>query len=137
MKKSYHFGKINLEFFCVVIDIKLEYKNKKVKKLCTNIAHAKRKMDSKIVNELYSLINLLEESKNLQDVNAFLIYNLHKLVGDRSGNYALDIGGRRAGYRLIIKPLNENKKMNLNNNLIEFYSSIEIVRIEEVSKHYE
>ncbi|OQQ77638.1 hypothetical protein BUE87_01405 [Ligilactobacillus salivarius] len=123
----------------MVIDIKLEYKNKKVKKLCTNIAHAKRNMDSKIVTKLYSLINLLEESKNLQDVNAFLIYNLHKLVGDRSGNYALDIGERRAGYRLIIKPLDEdsNQKMNLNDNLIEFYSSIEIVRIEEVSKHYE
>ncbi|WP_338146877.1 type II toxin-antitoxin system RelE/ParE family toxin [Ligilactobacillus agilis] len=123
----------------MVIDIKLEYKNKKVKKLCTNIAHAKKNMDSKIATKLHSLINLLEESKNLQDVNAFLIYNLHKLVGDRSGNYALDIGGRRAGYRLIIKPLNEdnNQKMNLNDNLIEFYSNIEIVRIEEVSKHYE
>ena len=35
-------------------------------------------------------------------------YHLHPLLGNREGQYALDIAGRASSYRLIIIPLDEN-----------------------------
>lgn len=88
-----------------------------------------------ISKSLFELITLLESSPSLQDVNVLMIYNLHELQGSMKGMFALDIGGRSSGYRLIISPRNItdfNKS-----NLIEFYNGITLVRVEEVSKHYE
>ncbi|BDR57470.1 hypothetical protein [Xylocopilactobacillus apis] len=86
-----------------------------------------------------SLVNLLESAENLQDINLFRIYNLHKLSHDRKDKYALDINGRRSGYRLIIQPINIDgtKFINKGDNLIEFYREVEIIGVEEVSNHYE
>lgn len=68
-----------------------------------------------------------------------MIYNLHKLLGTKKGLYALDIGGRSSSYRLIVRPLDDNEDPTIDseNNLICFYKSIDVIRIEEVSKHYE
>lgn len=51
------------------------------------------------------------------------------------GLYSLDIGGRKSSYRLIIAPIDAT--IEEKTNLVEFYSHVEIIRIEEVSKHYE
>ncbi|WP_270635575.1 type II toxin-antitoxin system RelE/ParE family toxin [Limosilactobacillus mucosae] len=114
--------------------IELEYKTKQLKKICTDIKKARKKYGEDIADELHSLINFLISSSNLQEVNSFQVYHLHGLSGDRDGEYALDINGRSSGYRLIIVPL--DSKLN-KENITMFYESISIVRIEEVSKHYE
>lgn len=84
-------------------------------------------------------MNALEAALSLQDINALMIYNLHKLSGNRKGLFALDIDGRASSYRLIIQPLDEAEAPTIDsgNNLVSFYRSIKIIRIEEVSKHYE
>lgn len=114
--------------------IDLEYKSKRLKRLCTDIKKANKKYGNDIAVELHALINFLTASRNLQDVNAMRIYNLHGLIGNRAGEYALDIKGRSSSYRLIIVPLNGNSNKE---DLTMFYTSISIIRIEEVSKHYE
>ena len=117
------------------MNIELRYRTQKLKKLCTNnIRKAKKAWGTEIAESLYALIDLLIASSNLQDVNAMQIYNLHSLEGNRAGEYALDIKGRSNSYRLVFVPLNgEHSK----ENLVVFYKSISIIRIEEVSKHYE
>lgn len=84
-----------------------------------------------------ALINLIESSANLQDIAEMQIYHLHPLQGKREGQYALDIAGRRAGYRLIIIPVdadgNECKEKDVN----IVYKSTEIIIAWEVSNHYE
>ena len=58
--------------------------------------------------KLLALINLLESALTLQDIAVLSIYHLHPLTGSRKGQHALGIAGRRAGYRLVVIPLDEN-----------------------------
>ena len=52
-----------------------------------------------------ALINLIESADNLKDIDELQIYHLHPLHGQREGQYALDVAGRKAGDRLVIIPL--------------------------------
>ena len=63
------------------------------------------RLPANVAEKLHALINLIESSANLQDIAEMQIYHLHPLQGKREGQYALDIAGRRAGYRLIIIPV--------------------------------
>lgn len=65
------------------------------------------------------------------------IYHLHPLQGQRKGQYALDIAGRRAGYRLIIIPLDANGNEWKESDVSIIYTSTEIIIAWEVSNHYE
>lgn len=107
-----------------------------MKDLCTNHNKAQKKYNTEVADRLFRIINLLECSPNLEDVNKMRIYHLHKLIGDRKGTYALDIG-RKLGYRLIVIPLDENGKCFINKDSNEVYKLVKIVGVEEVSNHYD
>jgi proteic killer suppression protein len=84
-----------------------------------------------------ALINLIESADNLKDIDELQIYHLHPLHGQREGQYALDVAGRKAGYRLVIIPLdadgNEWKEKDVN----IVYKATEVIIAWEVSNHYE
>ena len=84
-----------------------------------------------------ALINLIESADNLKDIDELQIYHLHPLHGQREGQYALDVAGRKAGYRLVIIPLdadgNEWKEKDVN----IVYKATEVIIACEVSNHYE
>jgi len=84
-----------------------------------------------------ALINILESAENLQDINVLKIYRLHPLRGDREGQYALDIAGRRSGYRLIIVPLDDCGNEWTESDVSILYRATRIVIIWEVSNHYD
>ncbi|MEE6683599.1 type II toxin-antitoxin system RelE/ParE family toxin [Limosilactobacillus reuteri] len=115
------------------------YKNRSVEKVCKSLKKARKKYPSDVAEGLFGLINYLKAAPSLLDVNVMRIYNLHSLKGDRNGQLALDINGRRGGYRLICVPLNEQYECSdmPKDNLVLYYKSIRIIRIEEVSNHYE
>lgn len=86
---------------------------------------------------MQALINLIESSANLQDILKMQIYHLHPLHGQNEGQYALDIAGRKSGYRLIIIPLDGdgNKWKEIDVNVM--YKATNMIIILEVSNHYE
>ena len=120
-----------------VHDIEIQYKYKKVEKLCTDLKKAKKDLPANVAEKLHALINLIESADNLKDIDELQIYHLHPLQGKREGQYALDVAGRRAGYRLVIIPLdadgNEWKEKDVN----VVYKATEVIIAWEVSNHYE
>ena len=78
------------------------------------------------------MINLLEASDSLASVIAFPKYHFHQLKGKRDGQFALDIDGRKSSYRLIVEFRNEDLE-----KVFPSPVEIEILKIEEVSNHYE
>ena len=120
-----------------VHDIEIQYKDKKVEKLCTDLKKAKKDLPANVAEKLHALINLIESADNLKDIDELQIYHLHSLQGKREGQYALDVAGRRAGYRLVIIPLdadgNEWKEKDVN----VVYKATEVIIAWEVSNHYE
>ncbi|MBS6243785.1 MAG: addiction module toxin RelE [Streptococcus sp.] len=112
--------------------MKLIYTNKTVKKQCTELRQAKKDFSDKIAVKLHQLINFLEAADSLASVTAFPKYYFHQLKGKRQGQFALDIDGRKSSCRLIVEFREED--------LEKVFSSpveIEILKIEEVSNHYE
>lgn len=65
------------------------------------------------------------------------IYHLHPLYGKREGQYALDIAGRKSGYRLVIIPLDANGDKWIEKDVNIIYKATEVMIAWEVSKHYE
>ena len=118
-------------------DIEIQYKDKKVEKLCIDLKKAKKDLPANVAEKLHALINLIESADNLKDIDELQIYHLHPLHGQREGQYALDVAGRKSGYRLVVIPLdadgNEWKEKDVN----VVYKSTEVIIAREVSNHYE
>ena len=110
--------------------MQIQYNNKTVEKQCTNLRIAKKDFSDKIAKKLHKLVNFIESADNLASVIAFPTYHFHDLNGEREGEYALDIDGRRGSYRLIAC-FDEEKETVFSNA-----QSIKIIQIEEVSNHY-
>ena len=112
--------------------MKLIYINKTVKKQCTELRQAKKDFSDKVAVKLHLLINFLEAADSLASVTAFPKYHFHQLKGKRQGQFALDIDGRKSSYRLIIGFSEEDQEKVFSSPI-----EIEILKIEEVSHHYD
>lgn len=64
-------------------------------------------------------INIIKQAKNIEELKSIRTLRCYPLKGDRKGEWAVKLTGF---YRLIFTLIGEN---------------LEIVRIEEVSKHYD
>ncbi|MDR1701804.1 MAG: hypothetical protein LBR56_03400 [Sporomusaceae bacterium] len=118
--------------------MQVRYKNKKLEKLCTDLKEAKKKYSGEIPEKLLSVINFINSASNLTDLINYPPFHFHPLAGTRCGQYAIDIGGRRSGYRLIFMPIN-NDGTTCTNEQIYSASAVNVIIIqaEEVTNHYE
>lgn len=93
---------------------------------------SEKDFSDKIAVKLHQLITFLEAADSLASVIAFPRYHFHQLKGKRQGQFALDIDGRRSSYRLIVEFRDEDVE-----KVFPSAVEIEILKIEEVSNHYE
>lgn len=112
--------------------MEIVYKSNTVKKQCTELRRAKRDFPEKIAKKLLSKVNFLEAAENLESVINNQILHFHDLKGSLDGAYAIDIDGRKSPYRLIVRFDDYSKELVFADS-----KSIEIIKITEVSKHYE
>lgn len=112
--------------------MKLIYTNKTVKKQCTELRKAKKDFSEKVTEKLHQLITFLEAADSLASVTAFPKYHFHQLKGERQGQFTIDIDGRKSSYRLIVGFREEDIEKVFSSPI-----EIEILKIEEVSNHYE
>ncbi|MGT2927137.1 type II toxin-antitoxin system RelE/ParE family toxin [Streptococcus danieliae] len=110
--------------------MQIHYNNKNVEKQCTDLRRAKKDFSVKIALKLHKLIQFIESADNLASVVAFPTYHFHDLKGSRTGQYALDIDGRRSSYRLLVC-FEEDKE-----TVFSSAQTIKIIQVEEVSNHY-
>ncbi len=108
----------------------IEYNDNKLKKICTNLKKAVQKYGPKVGNKLVLRLNQIQSFECLEDVPHFPPFRRHQLDGEYKGYYAIDITER---YRLIISPIVEEGE-NLNDVSL---SQIKIIKVMEVSNHYE
>ena len=116
--------------------MEIQYKSQKLHELCHDYRKAQKELGKQVAEKLFALMNLLENSECLYDIEAMRIYHLHPLSGERRGEFALDLG-RKLGYRLIVIPLDDNEKEWKETDLSIVYKATKIVLVWEVSKHYE
>jgi proteic killer suppression protein len=65
-------------------------------------------------------------------------FRFHQLKGNHyEGFFAIDVRTKRDPWRLILRPLDKNKKPFIPCHIDEIAEFVEIVEIREVSNHYE
>ena len=106
-----------------MITIDIEYKTKKVEKICSDTNYAVKQLGSQVTKKLFQRIRELRAFECLADVPPSLPYRREKLKGEEN-LWSIRIG---IAYRLIISPIDFNDDIR----------KIKIIRIEEVSNHYE
>lgn len=123
--------------------LELLYATEEVKKQCTDEKRAKKLFggDDQLVEKLKARIQFLESAISFKDVIQFPPHHFHALKdkgrSKLKGYFAIDVKGRGDPWRLIIQPLDENRKPFDPCNIDEIAEIVRIVRIEKVSKHYE
>jgi len=105
--------------------MQIYFKNSKIEKLCTKRKKARKKFGDKVSKNLHRRLTQLAAFETLDSVPVHPPFRRHKLTGKLDGYFAINIDKQ---YRLIIT--------NLNGEVMDL-TTITIVRIEEVSKHYE
>ena len=133
-KKYYRFSNFFLKEGTV---IEIIYNDNRVRKLCTDFVKAKKDLPIDVAGKLHALINFIISSENLYDIAKVHRYHFHSLQGKRAGQYAIDISGRKSGYRLIIIPYNPEIDLSSEKNINIIYRTTEVIVVLEVSNHYE
>lgn len=119
--------------------MKIIYKDAFVEKLCTTEKAAKKFFNNmRHFKDLQGVINLIDQSTVLSDLIAFPQLHFHPTDFHINNSFGLDISGRKSMYRLIVVPLDDSENIVVkDDNFFGKCKKIRILRIEEVSKHYE
>lgn len=123
--------------------MELEYASDKVKQQCTSVKAAKKLFggDTALVTNLLARVHALESADSIKDILVQPTFHFHKLVNKKGNNldgyFAIDVKSRKEPWRIIVQPLDANKRPYEPCNIDEIAEVVRIVEIEEVSKHYE
>lgn len=105
----------------------VEYKTNKLKKQCENPKEAQKAYGKNIGNKLTQRVNELLAATTLVDIKYVKPARLHRLKGDRSDEYVVDLVHP---FRLVFKPIVDD------NSSINKLECINIVKIEEVEDYH-
>lgn len=119
--------------------MKIKYANAKLEKQCTNVKAAAKLFggDKKLAISLLARINAIEAANVMKDIIVIPQFHFHGLQGNRKNLFAIDVKTRRDKWRIIVCPLNENEEIFHPCHIDEIANVVKIVRVEEVSAHYE
>jgi proteic killer suppression protein len=99
--------------------LQIEFRTKKLEKQYVQQKLAVKAYGNKVARKYIQRINIIKQANDFDELSGLPGLRCHPLKGDREGQYAIDLTGF---YRLIFTLVGE---------------SLEIVQIEEVSKHYD
>ena len=123
--------------------MEVEYASDKVRQQCTSVKAAKKLFggDAALTTSLLARVYALESADTIKDIIVQPTFHFHKLVNKKGNNldgyFAIDVRSRKEPWRIIMQPLDANKRPYEPCNIDESAEVVRIVEIEEVSKHYE
>jgi len=123
--------------------LEVVFASKTVEERCANLKSAKKLVggSEKIALGILSRINALRQAPTIKDIIVQPQFRFHNLDDRRRkklrGFFAIDVTNRRCPWRIILQPLDSNKKAFDPCNIDEISDIVEIVQIIEVSNHYE
>lgn len=71
--------------------MKVNYKSKKLEKICTVYNEAKKQYDENMAEKIHQRINEIEAADTVEFMVQFRIGRCHQLKGNRKGQYAMDL----------------------------------------------
>ena len=120
--------------------VDVRYKSAELDELCHNRKKAAKKLAG-FAEALLADINFIEQASSFNAIMSYPPFHCHPLghkKKDLTGFWGLDVKGRKTSWRIIVAPLDENENIiTPGPDFMSVCKSITIIRIEEVSNHYE
>jgi toxin HigB-1 len=98
--------------------MEVQFRTRKLQKQYENHREAERSFDPQVARRYIERVNIIKQARDIEELQKLPGLRCHELIGDRQGQWSIKLTGF---YRLIF---------TLGGELLE------IVCIEEVSKHY-
>ena len=123
--------------------MEIVYASEKLKTTCTSNRAALKFFggNSKLAMGLQAKIQALKAAQTIRDIIYTPSLHFHKLrdKGRKGweGYFAIDVAGRREPWRLILQPLDNDHEPFVPCNIDEICDIVQVVKVEQVSKHYE
>ena len=123
--------------------LEIVYKDSETEEQCTSLKVAKKLLggNDALAKSLLSRINALQQADSIKDIIVQPTFHFHKLDNKGrkklDGYYAIDVKSRRDPWRIVLEPLDEEKKPYTSCSIDEISQNVRVVEIMEVSKHYE
>lgn len=80
--------------------MEIEYKNKSIGKLCTDVSAAEKRYGSEMTEKIHQRIDQIAAAASVEELVRFRIGRCHKLTGNRKEQYAMDLA---QPYRLVFE----------------------------------
>ena len=111
------------------------YKNKFAEKQFCSRYKKKWKYPEQVRKKLEAAENYMINADSLMDIANYLPFHFERLRGDRKDEWSIRLGN--TGYRVTMIPCDENENEILEGDILANCKMIKIVKVTEVSNHYE
>lgn len=111
------------------------YKNETVKKQFCSDYKKKWRYPEQVKKKLESAENYIRNSESLMDVANYPPFHFEHLKGDRKDEWSIRLGN--TGYRVTMIPCDNDGNEIVKGDILAQCKMIKIVKVTEVSNHYE
>lgn len=123
--------------------MEIEFATEKVNNQCNSVKAAKKLFggDEMLARSLHSRVNALKQAEIIRDIIKNPVFRFHALKNKKGKNlegyFAIDVKTIKEPWRIILQPLDDDKNVYNPCNIDEISGTVRIVKIQEVSNHYE
>ncbi|MCI7327510.1 type II toxin-antitoxin system RelE/ParE family toxin [Hornefia butyriciproducens] len=115
--------------------MKILHKNKTVEKQFSSKYKNKWRYPEQVKKKLAATENYILNACSLLDIANYPPFHFEHLKGDRKNEWSIRLG--HTGYRVIMIPCDDDENEIIGGDILAQCKMIKIVKITEVSNHYE
>ncbi len=117
------------------LSLTILYKNKTVKEQFCSEYKKKWKYPDQVKKKLEAAENYIVNADSLRDIVNYIPFHFERLKGHRKNEWSIRLGN--TGYRVTMIPCDDSGHEIVEGDILAQCSSIKIVKVTEVSNHYE
>ncbi len=117
------------------MSIKIIYKNTTAERQFSSKFKNKWKYPEQVKKKLEATENFILSSESLQDIANYVPFHFERLKGKRRNEWSVRLGN--TGYRVTLIPCNDNEEEIIEGDILSQCKVIKIIKVTEVSNHYE
>ena len=115
--------------------MRIIFKSEAVKKQFSSEYKKKWRYPEQVKKKLEAAENFILNSNSLQDVAGFTPFHFEHLKGNRKDEWSIRLGN--TGYRVTMIPCDDDGSEITEGDILSICKTIKIVKVTEVSNHYE
>ena len=117
------------------MSMKILYKNKTAKEQFCSEYKKKWKYPEQVKKKLEAAENFIKNSYSLMDIANYIPFHFERLKGNRKDEWSIRLGN--TGYRVTMIPCDDEENEIVEGDIVAQCKIIKIIKVTEVSNHYE